>query len=99
MDAMQYNHTPQLSGVRRFVPSYRYPRYLAMVRLTAAFVMVTVAGALFTAHLYNWGALALGGAALLFAVGYWNLSVARRYTRQAQPTAGPGPESRHPAGV
>ena len=89
MDAMKHNHTPQLSGVRRFVPSYRYPRYLAIVRLTVAFLAVTVSGALFTAHLYNWGGLALGGSALLFAVGSWNLSVARRYARQAQLTAGP----------
>jgi hypothetical protein len=89
MDAMKYNHTPQLSGVRRFVPSYRYPRFLAIVRLSIAFLVVTAAGALFTAHLYNWGGLALGGAALLFAVGYWNLSVARRYARRARLTASP----------
>jgi hypothetical protein len=79
MHAPNENSTPSRSVLMKYlVPSweYRHLRVLAGVRFAAGTWLV-VLGSILLAYGYRWGALLLVPAALLFWVGYLDMTVAR----------------------
>ena len=76
--------SPPRSGMRRLIIpwEYRHLRAWARVRFAAGIVLtglgaVTLVGGSFTAEAVGWAAFWLVLAALQFAVGYWELAIAR----------------------
>ena len=76
--------SPPRSGMRRLIIpwEYRHLRAWAGVRIAAGIVLtglgaVTLVGGSFTAEAIEWAAFWLVLAALSFAAGYWELTIAR----------------------
>jgi hypothetical protein len=79
MYAQNDNTTPSRTGMRRLIPpwEYRHLRAWAGVRIGAC-IVVAVCGVLTLAYgSYGWTAFWLVLAALEFAGGYWELTIAR----------------------
>jgi hypothetical protein len=84
MNAQDDNSTPARTGMRRIFPpwEYRHLRAWAAARIAGG-IVCTVCGVLTLSFggsdgaTYGWAAVFLGGAALAFAGGYWELTIAR----------------------
>lgn len=75
---------PPRSGIRRIIApwEYRHLRFFARLRITFGFVAVGLAVTTLIAGgsgaaTYGWTLVFLAVAAVLFSVGYWQLSIAR----------------------
>ena len=84
MNAQDDNSAPARTGMRRIFPpwEYRHLRAWAAARIAGG-IVCTVCGVLTLSFggsdgaTYGWAAVFLGGAALAFAGGYWELTIAR----------------------
>ena len=84
MDAQNGNTSPPRTGMRRLIPTWEYChlRAFAGARIAGGIVS-TVCGVLTLVFggadgkTYGWAGLFLGAAAVAFAAGYWELTIAR----------------------
>ncbi len=84
MDARHDNTIPPRTGMRRLIPpwEYRHLRAVAGARIDGGIVLA-VCGVLTLSFggadwkTYGWAALFLAAAAVAFAAGYWELTIAR----------------------
>jgi hypothetical protein len=84
MNANSDSTTPSRTGMRRVFPpwEYRHLRAWAGARIGGG-IVCTVCGVLTLSFggsdgtTYGWAAVFMGGAALAFAAGYWELTIAR----------------------
>ena len=84
MNANSDNTTPSRTGMRRVFPpwEYRHLRAWAAARIGGGMVcavcgILTLSFGGSDGTTYGWAALFLGGAALAFAAGDWELTIAR----------------------
>ncbi len=79
MNAPKDNTTPSRTGMRRVFPpwEYRHLRAWAGARIAGGIVLAGLGALMLAYGSYGWAALWLVLAALAFAGGYWELTIAR----------------------
>jgi hypothetical protein len=79
MNAPDDNTTPSRTGMRRVFPSweFRHLRVWAGARMAGGIVLVGLGALMLAYRSYGWAAFWLVLAALAFAGGYWELTIAR----------------------
>jgi hypothetical protein len=91
MNGYNDNNAPPRTGMRRVIPpwEFRNLRAWARVHIGAGLAKAIVGFVLLSLHAYGWAALFLVAGMVAYALGYWEISIARSAPARAPRTGLP----------